>query len=171
MELVFYAVCCWASLLSYFICFQGFDHLCFDELCKGLKAFLKTLIGLYYSRNFVQRGSNALCSRVLRLLKVIRVVCLCVLVFVPRLCLLYLWHARLFQAGRKKRLFQNLQSIQINTCPCRGRTVQKSVECIIFNSKYKTKNPIFFLVIVLPFPIGSYKAIKIIAAGILDRML
>lgn len=49
-------------------------------------------------------------------------------------------------------------------------TVQKSIECIIFNSKYRTKNPIFFLVIILPFPVGNYKAIKIIAEGIFDRM-
>lgn len=34
------------AFIFYMVCFQGFDHFCFDELCKGLKAFLKTLIGL-----------------------------------------------------------------------------------------------------------------------------
>lgn len=42
-----------AAFIFYVVCFQGFDHFCFDELCKGLKGFLKTLIGLYHSRNFV----------------------------------------------------------------------------------------------------------------------
>lgn len=70
--------------------------------------------------------------------------------------------------GKKKPLLE----FPINTdkYATMQRTVQKAIECIIFNSKYRTKNPIFFLVIILPFPVGNYKAIKIIAKGILDRM-
>lgn len=158
-----------AAFIFYTVCFQGFDHFCFDELCKGLKGFLKTLIGLYYSRNFVLRESNARRSQVLEPLKVIRVPCLCVLVFVPRLCLLYLWLTRLFQARGKKKLLLEF-AINTDKYTTMQGTVQKSIECIIFNSKYRTKNPIFFLVIILPFPVGNYKAIKIIAEGIFDRM-
>lgn len=70
--------------------------------------------------------------------------------------------------NKKKPLWE----FTINTDKYRStkRTVQKSMECIIFNSKYRAKSLISFLVIVLPFPIGSYKAIKIIADGISDRV-
>lgn len=49
------------------------------------------------------------------------------------------------------------------------KTVQKSIWCVIFNSKCRTKH-FFSPVIILPFPTGSYYAIKLRAWGILQSM-